>query len=162
MTTSFLHKDRNLLHLSLSKENQNTNSKKSSTHVYTTTSSNTELSGQDTHQNTIKPGTRPTTSKMQTSQSGTSTPATPTSHTSSKLEEQGNGDILVSVSQAPNQKEAPPLTTENTHPSGELGDNDRLAGDDADKPAIPLTLGLGKSRTKAEGTRCTPMDGVLQ
>jgi len=42
---------------------------------------------------------------MQTSQSGTSTPATQTSHTSIKLEEQEDGDVLVSVSQ--NQEEAP-------------------------------------------------------
>jgi len=54
------------------------------------------------------------------------------------------------------------LTTEDTHPSGELEDNDRLAGDDADKAAIPLTFGLGKSSTKTKGTRCTPLDKVLQ
>jgi len=83
------------------KENQNTNWKKLSTRVYITTSSNIELSGQDTHQNTTKPGTPPITLKMQTSQSATSTPATLTRHTSIKLEEQGNGDILVPVSQGP-------------------------------------------------------------
>ena len=106
-TTSFLHTDQNLLRLSSLKENQKTNSKKSSTRVYTTTSCNTELSGQDTHQNTTKPGTPPITSKMQTSQSGTSTPATTPSRTSIKLEEQENGDVLVSVSQTQNQEEAP-------------------------------------------------------
>jgi len=53
-------------------------------------------------------------------------------------------------------------TTENTHPSGELGDNDRLGRDDTDKPAMPLTFALGRSRTKAKRTRCTPLYGVLQ
>jgi len=37
-----------------------------------------------------------------------------------------------------------PSTTENTHPSGQLGDNDRLARDGTDQPAIPLTFGLGR------------------
>jgi len=55
-----------------------------------------------------------------------------------------------------------PSTTENTHPSGELGDNDWLVGDDADKPAIPFTIGLGRRGTKTKRTRCTPLDGVLQ
>jgi len=54
-----------------------------------------------------------------------------------------------------------PSTTENTHPSGELGDNNRLVGDDADKPAIPFTIGLGRRGTKTKRTRCTPLDGVL-
>jgi len=39
------------------KEKTNTNSTRSSTIDSTTTSSNTELSGKDTHQNTIKSGT---------------------------------------------------------------------------------------------------------
>jgi len=45
---------------------------------------------------------------MQTSHSGTSTPAPQTSRTSIKLEEQKNGDVLVSVSQTQNREEAPP------------------------------------------------------
>ena len=52
--------------------------------------------------------------------------------------------------------------TEDTNPSGELGNHDRLAGDDADKPAIPLTVTLERSGTKAKRTRWTPLDGVLQ
>ena len=55
-----------------------------------------------------------------------------------------------------------PSATKNTNPSGKLGNNDRLAGDDADKHAIPLTHSLGGSRTKAKRTRYTPLDGVLQ
>jgi len=51
---------------------------------------------------------------------------------------------------------------EDTNPAGKLGNHDRLARDDADKPAIPLTFGLGSSSTKAKSTRCTPLDGVLQ
>ena len=54
------------------------------------------------------------------------------------------------------------MPTEDTNHSGKLGDSDRLARDDADKRAIPLTFGLGRSRTKAKRTRCTPLDGVLQ
>jgi len=57
---------------------------------------------------------------------------------------------------------SPSTPTEDTNPSGELGNHDRLTGDDADKPAIPLTNGLGRSGTNAKGTRCTPLDGVLQ
>src|SRR6267154_3724164 len=57
-------------------ENTNTNSKKSSTVGYTTIASSIEPSGQDTHQNTIKPGTPPKTSKMPSSQFNDSTPAT--------------------------------------------------------------------------------------
>jgi len=45
---------------------------------------------------------------MQTSQSRTSTPATQTSRTSIKLEEQENGDVLVSVLQTQNEEETPP------------------------------------------------------
>jgi len=56
----------------------------------------------------------------------------------------------------------PTTPSENTHPSGELGDNDRLAGDDTDKPAIPLTFSLGRSDTKANSTPCTLLDGMLQ
>jgi len=56
---------------------------------------------------------------------------------------------------------SPSTPTKDTNPAGKLGDHDRLAGNDADKPAIPLTLSLGRSGTKAEGTRCTPLDGVL-
>ena len=54
------------------------------------------------------------------------------------------------------------MPTEDTNPPRQLGNHDRLAGDDADKPAIPLTLSLGRSGTKAKGTRCTTLDGVLQ
>jgi len=56
---------------------------------------------------------------MQTSPSGTSTPATQTSRTSIKLEEQENGDVRISVSQTQNPEEAPqsppktPTTQEN-------------------------------------------------
>jgi len=53
-------------------------------------------------------------------------------------------------------------STKDTNPAGKLGNRDRLARDDADKPAIPLTCGLGGSGTKAKRTRCTPLDGVLQ
>jgi len=53
-------------------------------------------------------------------------------------------------------------TNKDANPSGELGNNDRLARNDADKPAIPLTFSLGGSGTKAKRTRCTPLDGVLQ
>ena len=73
-----------------------------------TTNSNTESSEQDTHQNTTKLGTQPISLKMQTSQSGSSIPTTPSSRISIKLEEQGNRDILVSVSEGLNQAEAPP------------------------------------------------------
>jgi len=51
---------------------------------------------------------------------------------------------------------------EDTNPAGKLGNHDRFAGDDADRPPIPLTFGLGRSSTKAKRTRCTPLDGVLQ
>src|SRR6195952_5640823 len=51
----------------------NTNSTKSSTLDYTTTSSNTELSGKDTHQNTTKSGTPRKTSTMPNVQSNDST-----------------------------------------------------------------------------------------
>jgi len=105
--------------LSSSKENQNTNSEKSSTDVCITTSTNTELSAQGIHQNTTKPGTPPTTSKMQTSQSRTSTSGTQTSRTSIKLEEQENGDVLVSVSQ--NQEEAPPRPPKTPTPQENWG-----------------------------------------
>jgi len=54
-----------------------------------------------------------------------------------------------------------PSTTENTNPSGKLGNNHRLAGDDTDKSAILLTFSLGRSGTKAKGTRCTPLDRLL-
>src|ERR1700712_3422500 len=54
----------------------NTNSTKSSTLDSTTTSSNTELSGKDTHQNMIKSGTLRKTSTMQSSQSNDSTNVT--------------------------------------------------------------------------------------
>jgi len=49
-----------------------------------------------------------------------------------------------------------------TNPAGELGNNYRLARDEADKPAIPLTYSLGGRGTKAKRTRCTPLDRVLQ
>ena len=114
--TSFLHNNRNLFLLLSLKVNQNTNSNKSSTRVYIITSSNTKLSGQDTHQNMTKPSTLPIPSKMQTSQSGTSAPATATSRTSKKLEEQGNDDILVSVSQAPDGEAIPPQPTKTPTP----------------------------------------------
>jgi len=52
--------------------------------------------------------------------------------------------------------------TKDTNPSGKLGNNDRLARDDADKPAIPLTLSLGRGGTEAKRTRHAPLDGVLQ
>jgi len=54
----------------------NTNSTRSSTLDSTTTSSNTELSGKDTHQNTRKSGTKRKTSTMQNTQSNDSTGAT--------------------------------------------------------------------------------------
>src|ERR1700712_3735812 len=54
----------------------NTNSTKSSILDSTTTSSNIELSGKDTHQNTTKSGTPRKTSTMQNSQSNDSTNAT--------------------------------------------------------------------------------------
>ena len=54
------------------------------------------------------------------------------------------------------------MPAEDTNPSGKLGNHDRLAGDDADKPAIPVTYSLGRSGTKAKRTRCTPLNGVLQ
>jgi len=57
---------------------------------------------------------------------------------------------------------SPSTPIEDTNPAGKLGNHDRFAGDDADKPAIPLTFGLGRSRTKAKRTQCTPLDGVLQ
>jgi len=50
-----------------------------------------------------------------------STPDTPTSRTSIKLEEQGNGDILVSVSQAPNHAEAPPRPPKTPTPQENWG-----------------------------------------
>jgi len=53
-------------------------------------------------------------------------------------------------------------TTKDANPSGKLGNHHRLAGDDADKPAIPIAFSLGRSGTKAERTRCTLLDGVLQ
>jgi len=121
MTIRFRHSDQNLLPLSSLKENQNTNSKKLSTWVCTTTSSNTELSGQDTHQNTTKPGIPPITSIMQTSQSGTSTPPTQASRTSIKLEELENGDVLVSVSETQNQEEAPPRPPKTATPQKNWG-----------------------------------------
>jgi len=74
---------------------------------------------EDTHQNMTKPGTRPITSKMQTSQSGTSTPATPTSPTSIQLEEQGNRDILVSLSS--NQDVVPPQPPQTSTPQENWG-----------------------------------------
>jgi len=57
---------------------------------------------------------------------------------------------------------SPSTPIKDTNPAGKLGNHDRFAGDDADKPAIPLTFGLGRSSTKAKRTRCTPLDGVLQ
>jgi len=57
---------------------------------------------------------------------------------------------------------SPSTPIEDTNPAGKLGNHDRFAGDDADKPAIPLTCSLGRSSTKAKRTPCTPLDGVLQ
>jgi len=57
---------------------------------------------------------------------------------------------------------SPSTPTKDTNPAGKLGNHGRLAGNDADKPAIPLTYSLGRSGTKAKGTRYTPLDGVLQ
>jgi len=57
---------------------------------------------------------------------------------------------------------SPSTPTKDTNPAGKLGNKDRLAGDDADKPAIPLTFSLGRSRTEAKRTRCAPLDWVLQ
>ena len=57
---------------------------------------------------------------------------------------------------------SPSTPTEDTNPSGKLGNNDRLAGNDTDKPAIPLTFSLGRSGTKGKRARCTPLDGVLE
>ena len=47
---------------------------------------------------------------------------------------------------------SPSTPIEDTNPAGKLGNNDRFAGDDADKPAKPLTFGLGRSSTKAKRT----------
>jgi len=58
---------------------------------------------------------------MQTSQSGGSTPGTPTSRASIKLEEQGNGDILVPVSQAPEAEAAPPRPPKTPTPQENWG-----------------------------------------
>jgi len=58
---------------------------------------------------------------MQTSQSGSSTPVTPTSRTSIKLEEQGNGDILVFVSQALEAEVAPPRPPKTPTPQENWG-----------------------------------------
>jgi len=49
-------------------------------------------------------------------------------------------------------RRSPSTPTKDTNPSGKLGNHDRLAGDDADKPAIPLTFSLGRSGTKAKRT----------
>jgi len=57
---------------------------------------------------------------------------------------------------------SPSTPIEDTNPAGKLGNHDRFARDDTDKPAITLTFGLGRSSTKAKRTRCTPLDGVLQ
>jgi len=57
---------------------------------------------------------------------------------------------------------SPSTPTKDANPSGKLGNNNRLAGNNTDKPTIPLTFSLGGSRTKAKRTRCTPLDGVLQ
>jgi len=99
---------------------------------------------------------------MQTWQSGSSTPATQTSRTSIKLEEQGNGDVLVSVWQTQNQAEPSPRPQKTPTPQENWGMTIGLAEMTPNKPAIPLTFGLGKRRTKAKHTRWTPRDGVLQ
>jgi len=57
---------------------------------------------------------------------------------------------------------SPSTPTKDNNPPRKLGNHDRLAGDDPDKPAIPLTLSQGRSGTKAKGTRCTTLEGVLQ
>jgi len=57
---------------------------------------------------------------------------------------------------------SPSAPTKDTNPPGELGNHNRFAGNDTDKPAIPFTFSLGGSGTKAKRARCTPLDGVLQ
>jgi len=70
------HRSKNPLLLFREKEKTNTNSTKSSTLDSTTTSSNIELSGRATHQNTIKSGTPQKASTMPNTQSHDSTGAT--------------------------------------------------------------------------------------
>jgi len=71
----FPRRSKNPLLLFREKEKTNTNSTKSSTLDCTTTSSHIEPSGKDTHQNTIKSGTRQKTSTMQNTRSNDSTGA---------------------------------------------------------------------------------------
>ena len=87
---------------------------------------------------------------MQTSQSGTSTPATQASRTSIKLEEQENGDVLVSVSQTQNQDEAPPRPPKTPTPQENWGTTIGLPEMTPTSPPYPSPSAWEKAARKQE------------
>jgi len=107
MTSYPLKEHKHHLQLS-SKENQSTNSNKSSILVYTTENSNPGPSGPVILLNMTKSSTPTKISKMQPSQSNNSTKSTQGSPLSIKIEEQENGETWVSIIPPPQLAPPPP------------------------------------------------------